>query len=76
MAFKVCPVAYKKYAGVLCGLILQVGIIIGTILEVPYAYIIGINWIIHLHYFRLFYKKQLFNSYLNTNNLRMKGLFI
>ena len=43
MAFKVCPTAYKKYAGVFCGLILQIGIMIGTIIEVPYAYLIGIN---------------------------------
>ena len=43
MAFKICPTAYKKYAGVFCGLMLQVGIIFGTILEVPYGYIIGIN---------------------------------
>ena len=34
---------YKKYAGVLCGLILQLGIILGTITEIPYSYIIGIN---------------------------------
>lgn len=31
MAFRVCPLAYKKYAGVLCGLMLQVGIMLGTI---------------------------------------------
>lgn len=43
MAFKVCPPAYKKYAGVFCGLILQVGIIIGTIVEVPYSYIFALN---------------------------------
>jgi hypothetical protein len=43
MAFKVCPTAYKKYAGVFCGLILQVGIILGTIVEVPFGYAIGLN---------------------------------
>lgn len=43
MAFKVCPDPYKKYAGVFCGLILQVGIILGTIIEVPFAYIIGLG---------------------------------
>jgi hypothetical protein len=43
MAFKVSPLAYKKYAGVLCGMILQFGIILGTIFEIPYAYIIGIQ---------------------------------
>ncbi len=43
MAFKVCPLAFKKYAGVLCGLLLQVGIMLGTIFEIPYAIILGIN---------------------------------
>ena len=43
MAFKVSPLTYKKYAGVLCGLILQLGIMLGTILEIPFAYICGIN---------------------------------
>lgn len=43
MAFKVCPQIYKKYAGVFCGLILQVGIITGTILEVPYSYLFNLN---------------------------------
>ena len=43
MAFKVCPLALKKYAGVLCGLLLQVGIMFGTIFEIPYAIILGIN---------------------------------
>jgi len=43
MSFKVCPQAYKKYAGVLNGLMLQVGIILGTIVEVPYGYLLGIN---------------------------------
>jgi hypothetical protein len=42
MAFKTCPLVYKKYAGVLCGMTLQIGIMIGTILEIPYAYLIGI----------------------------------
>lgn len=32
MAFRVCPIAYKKYAGVFCGLILQIGIMLGTVL--------------------------------------------
>jgi len=32
MAFQVCPTAYKKYAGVFCGLMLQIGIMIGTII--------------------------------------------
>ena len=43
MAFKVCPLLYKKYAGVFCGLVLQLGIMLGTILEVGYAYSLGIN---------------------------------
>lgn len=43
LAFQHCPLVYKKYAGVLCGLALQLGIILGTIIEVPYAYIFGIN---------------------------------
>ena len=42
MAFKECPLLYKKYAGVFCGLMLQAGIITGTIIEVPYGYIFGI----------------------------------
>ena len=46
MAFKTCPLEYKKYAGVLCGLLLQFGIMFGTILEIPYSYLIGINWVI------------------------------
>jgi len=41
MAFKVCPLLYKKYAGVMCGLGLQIGIILGNILEIPYAKILG-----------------------------------
>ena len=32
MAFKECPLIYKKYAGVMCGLMLQIGIIMGTII--------------------------------------------
>ncbi len=44
MAFQVCPLAFKKYAGVLCGLFLQLGIMLGVIVEIPYSYIIGINW--------------------------------
>jgi len=32
MAFKVCPNSFKKYAGVLCGLTLQIGIMLGTII--------------------------------------------
>lgn len=43
MSFKTCSVAYKKYAGVLCGLLLQIGIILGTVLEIPYAAILGID---------------------------------
>jgi hypothetical protein len=34
---------HKKYAGVLCGLVLQLGIMLGTTLEIPYGYAIGIN---------------------------------
>ena len=43
MSFTVCPLIYKKYAGVLCGLMLQIGIIVGTVIEIPYAYILGIS---------------------------------
>jgi hypothetical protein len=32
MAFTVCPVNFKKYAGVLCGLTLQIGIMLGTLI--------------------------------------------
>lgn len=43
MAFQVSPLEMKKYAGVLCGLTLQVGIMIGTVLEIPYGIALGIN---------------------------------
>ena len=42
MAFRVSTLKYKKYAGILCCLSLQIGIITGTILEVPFGYMIGI----------------------------------
>jgi len=32
LSFIVCPLLYKKYAGVLCGLSLQIGMMIGTVL--------------------------------------------
>lgn len=32
MAFKVSSLVYKKYAGVMCGLSLEFGIILGTFL--------------------------------------------
>lgn len=43
MAFRVAPLTLKKYAGVLCGLLLQVGIMLGTMIEVPYTIIFGIQ---------------------------------
>jgi len=32
---KKCPIAYKKYGGVLAGIAIQVGLTIGTILGYP-----------------------------------------
>jgi hypothetical protein len=43
MAFRVAPLTFKKYAGVLCGLLLQVGIMLGSIIEIPYTIIFGIE---------------------------------
>ena len=43
MAFRVAPLTFKKYAGVLCGLLLQVGIMLGTMIEVPFTIIFGIQ---------------------------------
>ena len=38
-----CPLIYKKYAGVLCGLSLQLGIVLGALFEIAYAYLFKIN---------------------------------
>jgi len=43
MAFKVAPLAYKKYAGVLCSLTLQVGLMLGTVCELLYSMVLGIS---------------------------------
>jgi len=43
MAFKVSPLAYKKYAGVLCGLAIQVGLMLGTVIQIVYSAIFGLN---------------------------------
>ena len=43
MAFKVSPLAYKKYAGVLCGLAIQVGLMLGTVIQIGYSAIFGLN---------------------------------
>ena len=43
MSFKTASQAYNKYAGVLCEFLLQLGIMLGTVLEIPYAEILGIN---------------------------------
>jgi hypothetical protein len=42
MSFRVTSLVYKKYSGILCGLSIELGIIIGTALEVPLAMLIGI----------------------------------
>jgi len=39
-SFETCPVKYKKYAGVLGGILLQFGIMVGTLLDIPFTYII------------------------------------
>jgi hypothetical protein len=53
MAFKVSPLAYKKYAGVLCGLAIQVGLMLGTVFQLGYSAIFGLNWSLEDFIFRL-----------------------
>jgi hypothetical protein len=36
-SFEECPIRYKKYAGVLNGIMLQIGILVGTNLAIPFA---------------------------------------
>lgn len=36
LAFEKAPDVYKKYAGVLCGILLQFGIMVGTFLAIPF----------------------------------------
>jgi len=36
-SFEICPMKYKKYAGVLGGITLQIGILIGTNLAMPFS---------------------------------------
>jgi len=37
LSFEICPQKYKKYAGVLNGIMLQVGILVGTNLAIPFS---------------------------------------
>lgn len=37
LSFETCPQKYKKYAGVLNGIMLQVGILVGTNLAIPFS---------------------------------------
>jgi hypothetical protein len=43
LSFKKAPLVFKKYAGVLCGLMLQIGIMLGSAFEIPYSIILGID---------------------------------
>jgi hypothetical protein len=36
-SFEVCPMKYRKYAGVLNGIMLQIGILVGTNIAIPFA---------------------------------------
>jgi hypothetical protein len=36
-SFEVCPLKYRKYAGVLNGIMLQIGILVGTNIAIPFA---------------------------------------
>lgn len=49
LSFEVCPQKYKKYAGVLNGIMLQVGILVGTNLAIPFSalFVSNNDWYIH-----------------------------